>query len=350
MKGQRSRPTIHDVARRAGVSATTVSHTFTGNGTVAARTQEIVRESAAELGYRPDPLARGLRNTRHGVIGLVIRQLHSFDSLLPTGVDYFLRFAGAAALTALEHDYALMLVPDPTGEGRSGDTSLCDGYLIADPVHGDRLTDLIRSQRIPLLTIGYEPGGPTDDALSLDNTTITLDVLDHLAERGARRIAVVLGTDENAWNIDTERAYRDWTARHGQRPIISARAESDGTAGGRNAAGELFDVADDLRPDAVYAMTGRQAAGVMEALADLGLTVPDDVLIACGSDSEHTRTSRPAITSVQLHPHLLASAAVITMINMLEHSDHPVPETDLRPTLEIRGSTARPERPTGERW
>ena len=116
MGAERTKPTIHDVARRAGVSATTVSHTFSGKGVVASETRDRVKAAASELGYRPDALARGLRRNRLGVIGLVVRQLDTLDSALPEGVDYFLRFAGSAALAALGHGYALMLVSDPSGD------------------------------------------------------------------------------------------------------------------------------------------------------------------------------------------------------------------------------------------
>ena len=95
-----SRPRIADVARRAGVSVTTVSHTFSGNGVVAAETRERVRAAAHELGYRPDVLAQGLRRNRLSVLALVVRPLDRIDPGQLHGVDYFLRLAGAAAMAA----------------------------------------------------------------------------------------------------------------------------------------------------------------------------------------------------------------------------------------------------------
>ena len=109
------RPTIRDVARSAGVSVTTVSHTFTGNGTVAPATQQRVRTAAQDLGYRPDVIAQGLRRNRLGVIALVARQLDTLHPELLYDVDYFARFAGAAAVASLAEGLGLMLVSDPTG-------------------------------------------------------------------------------------------------------------------------------------------------------------------------------------------------------------------------------------------
>ena len=92
MAQRRSRPTIHDVARRAGVSTTTVSHTFSGNGVVADATRDRVRAAASALGYRPDVLASSLRNNRLGVLALVLRTFEHEDSD-PSGIDYVLELS-----------------------------------------------------------------------------------------------------------------------------------------------------------------------------------------------------------------------------------------------------------------
>ena len=340
MGAERTKPTIHDVARRAGVSATTVSHTFSGKGVVASETRDRVKAAASELGYRPDALARGLRRNRLGVIGLVVRQLDTLDSALPEGVDYFLRFAGSAALAALGHGYALMLISDPSGDDSPEAAYACDGYLITDPVAGDPLLALLTEQRVPFLAVGRDPADPDlSGCLDTDNAATTVAVLDHLRGQGARRVALLIGTDANAWNADSEAAYRDWTQRHGQPPLVVRRAESEGQQGGREAASQLFDQPDP--PDAVYCLTGRQAAGMLAALSDRGLEVPAEVLVASGSDSEHTRSATPAITSVDLCPDLLARVAVTMLVNILDTTDRPLPAGDIQGRLVIRDSTRR---------
>lgn len=334
----RVRPTIHDVARHAGVSATTVSHTFSGNGVVAAPTRERVRAAAAHLGYRPDALARGLRRNRLGVIGLVLRQLDTLDTFLPEGVDYFLRFAGSAALAALECGYALMLISDPSQDGASEAASACDGYLVTDPVADDPLIALLARQDVPFLAVGREPARPDlDQCLDTGTGAMTTEVLDHLRRQGAHRVALLAGTDANAWNVDSEKTYRTWAAGHGQQAIVVHRPETAGQAGGLQAAGELF--GGGSPPDAVYCLTGRQAAGMLEGAGDHGLDVPGDVLIACGSDSEHTRSSHPPITSVDLRPDLLARVAVTQLVNALDGTQRPLPDGDIRGRLIVREST-----------
>lgn len=332
------RPTIHDVARRAGVSATTVSHTFSGKGVVSASTRERVREVAAAMGYRPDALARGLRKNRLGIIGLVLRPLESLDAFLPEGVDYFLRFAGAAAIGALECGYGLMLVADPNADQSPEAALACDGFVITEPLVDDPLIGMLLAERVPFVAVGNDRERPElTEALDTQTDRMTVEVLDHLDGTGATSIALLRGTDRNSWNLDAEAAYRRWVAEHGQQPLVVQRPETEGEAGGRDAAEELFDRDD--APDAVYCLTGRQAAGLLAGVRDRGLTVPGDVQLVCGSDSEHTRASSPPITSVDLRPELLARIAVTQLANRLDHGDRPVPTGEIRGRLMVRDST-----------
>ncbi|MER6765301.1 substrate-binding domain-containing protein, partial [Amycolatopsis sp. NPDC000746] len=180
------------------------------------------------------------------------------------------------------------------------------------------------------------PASP--DYLDLGTGRIVAEVLDHLAAAGGSRVAAVLGTDRNEWNLDAETAYLDWVRARGQRPLAVRRAEVAGEAGGREAGEELFGMAEP--PDAVYCQTGRHAAGVLAAARARGLAVPGDVRIACGadSDSEHTRSSVPPITSVDLRPVRLARTAVAVLADRVEGIEPPVPGP-AEYELIVRGST-----------
>ncbi|SED96769.1 DNA-binding transcriptional regulator, LacI/PurR family [Rhodococcus jostii] len=335
---RRPRPTIHDVARRAGVSATTVSHTFSGKGVVATATRERVRVAAKSLGYRPDVVAQGLRSNRLGVIALVLRPLETLDSFLPEGVDYFLRFAGSAALAAMELGYGLMLVSDPTREESPAAALACDGFLITEPVVNDPLIEMLLDEGVPFLSVGRDPARVDyTDWLDTETEVMTGHVLRHLADCGASRVALVVGTDSNSWNLGAEAAYRAWAVERGQDPLVAVRPETAGEAGGREAADELFDRADP--PDAVYCLTGRHAAGVLARVRERGLAIPGDVQIVGGSDSEHTRSATPPITSVDLQPEILARVAVTSLTNRLDDRSRPVPPGPLHGRLVVRQST-----------
>jgi DNA-binding LacI/PurR family transcriptional regulator len=316
MVHKRVRPTIRDVAKEAGVSMTTVSHSLNGKGIVADATRSEVVKTAHRLGYRPHAVASGLRNNRLGVIALVMRPLDTLESFLPEGVDYFLRFAGAASLSALEHGYGLMLLSDPTLPQTPGIALAADGFIIADPVENDPVIDLLQAEGIPLLTAGKDVArGDYEGWIETNTSVITEQVLDHLAENGATRIALARGTDRNSWNVDTEDTYRRWCDNHCQPAIIMAQRETSGQVGGQAFAEEILSMA--TPPDGVYCLTGRHAAGMALGLKDKGARIPDDIRVVAGSDSEQTRNSNPPISAVDLEPEALAREAVGALINQL---------------------------------
>lgn len=317
---ERRRATIHDVAREAGVSITTVSHSLNGKGVVASATRQRVLDTAERLGYSADAIARGLRSNRLGVLGLVIRPLDTLDSYQPAGVDYFVRFAGAAAVEALDRGFGLMLVRDPTTKNVPGIALAVDGFIISDPTGNDPVITLLQRNGIPLVTVGRDVGRDDfTDWLGLGTAEDARAVLAHLTERGARRIALVVGTDTNAWNADSELTYREWARAHAEAAVVYQQDETAGEAGGEAIAEQMLAVAAvQGLPDAVYCLTGRHAAGLQRRLQRAGYDVPADIMIVAGSDSEQTRNSAPPITSIDLTPEITAKAAVDFLVRRIE--------------------------------
>lgn len=338
----RQRSTIRDVARRAGVSVTTVSHTFSGNGVVNPATQARVRAAASELGYHPDVVASGLRRSRLGVVGLVLRPAVGAHPEHVGDVDYFPRFAGAAALTCLEHGYALMLVADPTVPGGSVTAYACDGLVITDPVADDPLVASLRASRTPYTLVGADVNDP-DDPRVVDIATplITDRVLEHLAEAGATSVALVTGYDPIEWNTATEQCYRERMREAGAPELVIHAVELGGGEAGAQAADELLALP--ILPDGVYCQTSDHARGLVDRLLERGVRVPDDIRVVCGSDAERLRNTEPSITSVDLLPEALGRQAAAALLRQLEPGlDLAVPVPDHGRIL-TRRSTARPE-------
>lgn len=336
------RVTLKDVAERAAVSPTTASHALNNKGNIAESTKARVLLAASELGYRPNAIAQGLRTARLGIISLVMRPLDSLDTVQPEGVDYFLRFTGAAALAALQHGYTLMLITDPRAADAPASSLMADGCIIADPIADDPVITFLHEKRIPLVTVGVDPERP-DAFPSIGNDTReeTLLVLDHLEESGGTRFALVTGTDPNDWNTYAKKAYTEWCTLRGQAPVMLSFDETLGVAGGIQAMREIASSAPDI--DAVYSLTGRHAAGITQEAIRLGYDVPEDLLVASGSDSEQTRTMTPGVTSLDLLPADTATVAVERLISLLDQPDSgaarhaPGPA----PQLIVRESTTR---------
>jgi DNA-binding LacI/PurR family transcriptional regulator len=335
----RRRASIQDVARRAGVSVTTVSHTFTGNGTVATQTQRRVREAADALGYRPDALARGLRSSRLGVIALIERSLITMTPQEVFGIDYFLRFAGAAALAAVDQGYGLMFVPDPSGQDAPGVAYACDGFLVTEPTADDPLLARLDRHGIPYLSVGRDPHRDRPETVvDIATDLITDRVLTHVVAGGATRVGVVVGTDANAWNLDTETRYAAWAAEHGQQPLLARRPERSDTAGGREAVLELLERDPDV--DAIYALTPEHSVGVQQVLNERGLL--RRVQLVCGSDAESMRSATPPISAVDLQPEALAWEATMRLLTLVDGVDREPPPAPDHGRIIVRGTSRGP--------
>ncbi|GAB6858783.1 hypothetical protein JCM13591A_28880 [Microbacterium xylanilyticum] len=323
------------MARRAGVSVTTVSHTFSGNGVVNPATQARVRAAATALGYHPDVVASGLRRSRLGVIGLVLRPAVGAEPQEIDDVDYFPRFAGAAALTSLAQGYALMLVADPTVPNAPTTAWACDGIIVTDPVEGDPLIAALRAGGMPYTLVGADTADPEDPhVVDIATALITDRVLEHLAAAGATRIALVVGTDPIEWNTATEQRYREripaaeQIVRH-----LPERADPPMVAGVVDALLALPEP-----PDGVYCMTSDHARALVDRLVERGVRVPQDVRVVCGSDAERLRAA-PTITAVDLQPQALGRQAAAALLQQLEPElaiEVPAPAHG---TLNVRAST-----------
>lgn len=335
--------TIKDVAARAGVSITTVSHALNNKGTVSERTKQRVLETAAELGYRPNPIARGLRTNRTGIISLVMRPLDWLGEYQPIGVDYFMRLVGAAAVSALDEGFTLLLVRDPTREGNQSITLAVDGCIIADPEAGDPVIDVMRERGIPIVSIGRDVAREDFvDWVGDPGTEQANQILGLMRSTGARRFVVVVGTQTNAWNKDSLLACLAWAEAHPDCELVFERlSEATGFAGGQELGARFAREASAERPlpDAIYALTGRHAAGIVDGLVSCGVDVPGRVQVASGNDSEQCRAATPTVTAVNLRPEDLGREAVRLLLNRIEGGDAPAPLVP--PIFLERNSTRR---------
>lgn len=330
-----SRPTSKDVAKRAGVSHTAVSFVFNGRaeGNLSPATQERIRAAAAELGYRPDAVARGLRRRRTAVIGLVTDHIASspFAGELLTG----------AMETAWAAEHLVLTVDsggDPVKEAAAVDALLdrrVDGILYAamSPYRvalPDGLGDT------PTVLANCLPAGDDRAAVLPDDRAGGATATRALLDAGHRRIAVVGGIDDIA-TAERLAGHRDALAAAGvaEGPVRHAGGDlSDGYA----AALHLLSGPD--RPTGVTCYNDRVATGVLQAAARLGLSVPGDLSVVGFDDqrmlSEHTA---PPLTTVALPHRAMGEAAVGLLLAAVTGSTAPPPVVRrLECPLVVRGS------------
>jgi DNA-binding LacI/PurR family transcriptional regulator len=326
---------IKDVARRAGVSTTTVSHALNGKGRISPDTRRRVQEVAEQLGYRPNATARNLAGGRSGLIGLAVAQAGEGD-IVVSDFAYFAELISAASVVALDRGYALMLTSAAQGDAWSRIT--VDGAIIVDPIAGDLLETRLRRLRVPLVTTGRIPGSSRDCWIDNDHHAGTRAMLDHVAARGAQRIALLGSPPTTSFAIDSLAEYRRWCAEHGQEPIEAVARGSLTEGSGFEATVKL------LRrkrpPDAVHSTLDRLALGAILAAQTEGLSVPRELLVSGCVDSEAGKWARPGLTTLALHPGQIGVAAVEMVIGLIEDRE-PEREVIIPTRIKVRGSTRR---------
>ncbi|MBC3190422.1 LacI family DNA-binding transcriptional regulator [Pseudonocardia sp. C8] len=337
----RPRVTIRDVATSAGVSISTVSHAFSGRRSISESTRVRVMTAAAELGYTADPSARSLRTGRSGLLGMILRPRDAAHGS-HEGSETFTRFSGTVATEVLDHKLGLVHVPDlfdPTASQVP-----MDGCLVAFPYGSDPVLAELRRRDLPVVVVDDDPDLPDFPwTVRLDHGAAVRRLLDGFSDRGAERIWLLSGTEDNAWNRHARRAYAEWAESAG----IPARILSLYEGEGRDGARALFEsiLATDGAPHGVIASASRSAAGVADAATALGLRIPDDLMVAALTDSAHVREYEPAITAVDLRLEELSRAAVQLLLSRLDGAPEPAAPVTLEPVLHWRASTAISGRP-----
>ncbi len=335
MDDRRKRVNIKDVARLAGVSPTTVSHALGGQRPVSEATRAKVQEAVRQLGYRPHPGARSLKASGTGVIALCAVNTTSESPL--ADIEYYFRLMHSVTEVAHEQGYALVIVPSRRSD-TYWDRLLVDGAIIADPTAADANLAYLRAQGLPYVTIGRDPDAPEEGYwVDDDNEVETRAMLDHLAERGARKIALVTWPTTDYWTQVGVSTYRAWCDEHGS----EARVENvvgDGDSM-RAAATRLLEGPG--RPDAVYGLYELPAIAVLRRAVELGIKVPEELMVAGPSDFGLATRSLPPMTTLEYDVEVQGREAAGMLIRLVRGAPIEQPRKIVPFSITERESTRR---------
>ncbi len=327
---------IKEVAERAGVSITTVSHALNEKGRISPETRRRVFEVVEELGYRPNATARNLAGGRSGLIGMCVAQPGE-SSFSVSDYAYYAELISAASVAALDRGYALMLALNARPDAWS--PSQVDGAIVVDPIAGDPMLEDVERAGAPVVTTGRVPGRSSGWWVDTDHRSVTHAMLDHLAARGAERIALLGSLRIASYSIDTHKAYLEWCDEHGQQPIdVTVRTDLTESAG--------FEATVKLLrrkrpPDAVHSPLDPLARGALLAAQSRGLSVPHDLMVSGCPDSAACRSSRPGLTTFEFYPSRIGAAAVEILTALIEGSEPPQAQVYIPSRFMPRGSTRR---------
>jgi len=268
--------TIVDVARAAGVSKTTASDALRGGGRVAAGTREAVEAAAERLGFRPNRSARSLRSASNGAIGLYLPQVR-----VPS--DYYWAFLYSVVELVAAADGDVVIAASGSSRRRSYADGV-DGIVVCDPREDDPEIASILGAGVPVVTCEPVPGGPVPAGVVWsDPVRWTRALLDHLAEVGVGRPALLGTTTRGAWALGVQSTYRQWCAEHDAEPVVA-------TAAFGTPAGALYELVIELLGrhgdlDAIVCLGDSVASAIQPAIVDAGRTPGGDLLVASCSES-----------------------------------------------------------------
>ncbi|CAM3707945.1 LacI family DNA-binding transcriptional regulator [Isoptericola cucumis] len=336
--------TIEDVARAAGVSASTVSYVLSGKRTISAATRARVERAIAELEYHPHAGARALASSRTDVLALVVPLRLDADASLRGDVDVNVIMQFVAGIVprarALGYDVLLLTDDDPTALRRVSGGASADALIVMDvESEDDRLPAVARS-RTPAILIGMP-----DDPHGLSCVDFDFDgagrlAVRHLAGLGHRRVALVGPPDVV---LERHTSYAD-RMLHGLR----TQSRSSGvdfrltlTTARRDAVAAAVSEALDGEAPATALVVHNEAAlpAVLDVVRARGLRVPDDLSVVAVCPQNIAEQQAVPLTSIDIPAqHIGATAAEMAVATLRGELE---PHTRLvRATLTDRGSTA----------
>jgi DNA-binding LacI/PurR family transcriptional regulator len=333
-----ARVTIHDVAKAAGVSPTTVSHALNGRGKVSPATRAHVAAVAKRMAYQPSRVARSLRTARTETLALVLPE---FETRVEVGLktvalDFYMQLIRSAALTAFEYGYRLLIAPEITSQAEAIKLGV-DGAMICDPTEGDHQLDFFSAANLPVVT-NERPAGRPDFRwhVNADNEGNTRRLLDHLVDGGATRIALVLPDLPSPAIDEFEHAYLSWCEGKFEPMLERTNIEHPDRDAARECVERLLSRSDP--PDGILDLA---PTSTLLACHAHEVRVPDDLLIAALLDGPETRGAKPPITALDMNPTAVGQSGIGLLVDLIEDRSPEGPIIVPAP-LNVRASSQRP--------
>lgn len=307
-----ARPTLAEVARRAGVSTATASRVLNRSARVSAEALARVEEAVRELGYvrhrAPSATARG-----SGAVAVVV-----FDDLVHYQSDAFysrvLQGAERALLPAGRE--MVVLTAARRAQRPSLVRYLCgghvDGVLLVGMRGEDTLSGLIRAAGVPVVAVGRPPEPGDLPYVDADNVGGAARAVTHLLRSGRRTVATIAGPPDMAVGADRLRGYQAAVREAGADSRAAVTYGDFTVVSGEHAMLRLLDRCPAL--DAVFAASDPMAAGALRALQRLGIRVPGDVAVIGFDDAAVACRTKPRLTTVRQPVEEMAARSVATLI------------------------------------
>jgi LacI family repressor for deo operon, udp, cdd, tsx, nupC, and nupG len=335
--------TLRDVAQHAGVSPRTVSNVVNGFPHISPAMRAKVEAALSELNYKPNLLARSLRQGRTGIITLLVPEI---------AVSYFGELAHEVVERASERGCTVMI--DETGGQPDRERALLDGaaesswvdgvLLSSQGLHGRDLAGL--APNMPVVLLGERTASTTLDHVGIDNVKAAREVVRHLIDSGCRRIAAIggsVGASDATSHLRLKGYRQELRAAGLPADGLYARTPDYTRASGAAAVRSLLGRED--RPDGLFCFSDELAAGALRELYEQGLSVPSDVSVVGFDDVAEARFATPSLTSIRPDKARIATVALDMLLQRMQGSEAKPRDVRIGYELIVRESSTLSPRP-----
>lgn len=335
--------TLRDVAERSGVSITTVSRILNGRQTgvpIRDETRQRVLAVAAELGYKPNLLARGLRGSKSSLLGVIARDIADpFHTQILRGIN----------AVSQEREYRLFLGhvdyrPDVAlTYGSMFERSHADGIIVIGDIEGgDDTFDQLAQQHRYVIGVTDRTTRRQIPGVYSDGVRGTALAMEHLWDLGHRFIHCVSDnrTYDGRQRIDL---YERFMKEHGLADRIGVFITDQDPGPALELGRRMFKDWTDGHPTAIYATSDTTAIGLMQAAYEGGIQVPEDLSIVGFDDIDVAAFTIPPLTTISQGGVEMGRVAADLLFDMIDHGRHrsEVPDVVLEPSLVVRRSAVR---------
>lgn len=311
--------TIFDVAKKAGVSKSTVSRVINNQGNVKEKTRKKILKVMRSLNYHPNSSARSLVTKRTNTIGLIVPDITDF---------FYLQFIKGAEVVGIKNNYNMMLLSSRWdveeeryclkmfGEGRVDGVLLISGNWVGEPY-----LNCPELEKMPLVIIDRTLNNHVIPTINVDNKNGGYLGTRHLLENGHRMIAFVTGLANQKASLDRMEGYRQAMDEAGVRESDNLIYPGDFTEkSGYQVTRQVLEAGKGIT--AIFYANDLMAIGGIKAIKEKGLKIPDDLsLIGC-DDLELVSLIDPPFTTLRQPRYKMGYTGMELLINSIEHKDN----------------------------
>jgi DNA-binding LacI/PurR family transcriptional regulator len=333
----KNRVTSQEVAKRAGVSQSAVSRTFTTGASASKKTVEKVRKAAAELGYRPNVLARAMVSGKSRMIGVVVAYLE--NQFYPEALEKL-----SNELQKCGYHVLIFMAKQTAGHIDAVVEEILDyqvdGIIAASVAMSSDLSEKCRAAGVPMVLFNRSQDDPNMSAVTSDNFSGGRKVAQFLLAAGHKKIGHIAGWQGASTQRDREAGFISALAEAG----IALKAQAKGEFKMEKAAEATRKMFAHDPPEAVFVANDHMALAVLDTLRfELGLRVPEDVSVVGYDDVPAASWPAYNLTTVRQPANRMVTNTVKILLDQIENNAEEPRRIAIDGPLIVRGTAKIPE-------